>query len=332
VKHASARIATTHLDKQGEMFALSALESIVEHIAKAYLPMGVGHDPRIAPIGRVVSASVVRLTDEEYAVDGELEIFGPDEVVPLGDKDREITAGRFPHDAVIINSDYQFRNPEDQADVRALADIYGTVPGYEAKKAADPLAVLTLTIGKFVVGAIAVGYLARFGEDLHEASKSVLKRIFGRRNTLPEETLLRVIAAVQREGMPAYEIEIISSRPTDEVIDALLGADLALIDRALDEVIEPSTDIRRIVFEEHNGEISVSFAIRLDAVPLFPHLRAKGDQQRVVFEPQGRDNRVRLRLTDKQDERAPRPKEVRRTKAKRKVRSGKDDKGDHKRR
>src|SRR5256885_2323193 len=90
MKRVSARIATTHLDKQGEKMALSALESMAAHIAKTYVPMGVEHDPPIPPIGRIVSASVVQLTEEEYAVEGELEIFEPDEVVPLGDGGREL--------------------------------------------------------------------------------------------------------------------------------------------------------------------------------------------------------------------------------------------------
>jgi hypothetical protein len=60
-----------------------------------------------------------------------------------------------------------------------------------------------------------------------------------------------------------------------------------------------SAEIRRIVFEERNGEISILFAVRRDAVPLFPHLRIDGPQRRLIFKPYGRDNRVKIRLMDK---------------------------------
>src|SRR6266571_15652 len=84
MKIATARFASTHVDKQGEALALEALHDMVQQINSCYLPMGLEHDPRVPPIGRVSSAQVVRLEDGEWAVDGDVEIFEEGDHIPFG--------------------------------------------------------------------------------------------------------------------------------------------------------------------------------------------------------------------------------------------------------
>ncbi|HEY9152739.1 MAG TPA: hypothetical protein VIN60_07630 [Anaerolineales bacterium] len=88
--HAKIRMITTHIDKHNERFAPSALDDFVRSINQQYMPMGVEHDPRIPPIGRILSAHIEELEDGEYAVDGIAEMFESDKDIEFLDDGREI--------------------------------------------------------------------------------------------------------------------------------------------------------------------------------------------------------------------------------------------------
>ena len=67
--------ATSNVDNHGKAFSVEALKMLVEQINNSYMPMGVEHDPRIPPIGRIISAKLIKRDDGSYAVEGISEIF-----------------------------------------------------------------------------------------------------------------------------------------------------------------------------------------------------------------------------------------------------------------
>jgi len=79
--HTEIRMITSHVDKHSEKMALSALEDLVDLVNKQYTPMGIEHDPRIPPVGRVLSAHIEELEDGEFAVDGIAEVFEEGELL-----------------------------------------------------------------------------------------------------------------------------------------------------------------------------------------------------------------------------------------------------------
>jgi hypothetical protein len=182
-------LMTTHVDRHGDRMMLSALESALEQIHRTFVPLGVEHDPRIPPQGRLVRASIRKLEDGEYALDGEFELFEPQERVPLGPDDRQIPIRRFGDGEMHVEFDRLLRSELDQQDIKDIATLFRTEPTEEVKKSVDPLAILTVG-GAFVLGGIAAGVLSRIGEDAYEALKGKIKAFFERRNKAPEETLL----------------------------------------------------------------------------------------------------------------------------------------------
>ena len=56
---------------------------MVDQVKTAYIPMGIEHDPRIPPLGRVITAEITHLPDGEYALDAKVEVFEEGDVVPL---------------------------------------------------------------------------------------------------------------------------------------------------------------------------------------------------------------------------------------------------------
>ena len=70
MKKLQATMVSTHVDLEGERFAVEGLEPFAASVNQSYLPFTVEHDLRTAPIGRIASATIVRLDDGEFAIAG----------------------------------------------------------------------------------------------------------------------------------------------------------------------------------------------------------------------------------------------------------------------
>jgi hypothetical protein len=254
----TSNLGTTHIDRHGEQFTLSALESVATQINHSYIPVGVEHDPRIPPQGRVIRAWIVELADGHYALEGELELFEEGDVYGDLPEDRRIAKQGYSSGSSLgLSADRGLRHEHE---IEELAALLGTEAEEEIKKAFDPIAVLTVA-GAFVMGGIAGGFLPRLGEDAYDALKSKLKELFARRNKQPAETLLR-LALVVTADHGEIEIEVILSRPDDRSIEALLGNALTALDTILPELINSNRHVKRIVFEVVDGELQIRFGLR----------------------------------------------------------------------
>src|SRR4030065_241004 len=151
MKKLPARLTSTHIDRHNDRMALSALESLVTHINTAYLPVGIEHDPRIPPVGRIASAEIKELEDGEYAVDAILDIFESGDIIELTDSKRLLPI----HENIVgelhISYDRNFRNAEDQILIKEIGELFDARPQEEMKKALDPITVLTIG-GAFLRG------------------------------------------------------------------------------------------------------------------------------------------------------------------------------------
>jgi hypothetical protein len=268
MKRLHGTLTTTHIDRHGDRMMLSALESGLAQINQMFVPVGVEHDPRIPPQGRIVRAWSRELDDGEFALDGEFEMFEAGDELPLGPEGRELPIRRFPTDRMAIEYDMQLRSQPDREEIDALAALLSVEAEEEVKKSLDPLAILTLG-GAFALGGIAGGFLSRIGEDVYEVLKARLKTFFERRHSMPQETLLRLVFVVQHEGRDV-EVELVASRPDAQAIDDLLSRYLPTIDDALPALIASGPDLKRFVFEYADGKTVLKFAVRRDAVPIFP--------------------------------------------------------------
>jgi hypothetical protein len=61
-------MATSHKDLQGDILTEQALKSGIDVFHKFYLPINIRHDITKPPVGRIVSAEVVKLPDGESAL------------------------------------------------------------------------------------------------------------------------------------------------------------------------------------------------------------------------------------------------------------------------
>lgn len=273
MKRSEGVIATTLVDKQGDKLTRQALEDIADCMSKSLIPIGVEHDPREPPLGRISSGFVRPRDDGEFEAVAILELFEEDdEPLPASDA-REIVIRRHRADGLSISHDWTHRSPEDQADIAVISEVFGNPPQYEMKKAADPISVITIA-GAFVLGGIASGFLNEVGSDGWKFIKLRLAALFSRPKQEKGERLLSFRVLLEVEGTPV-EIEIIHTNPTPEEVDEFLDIGLSVIDSVMPYYLHNAKDVRRFVFEAKGKNVEIKFAVRRDCRPLAPSLRVK---------------------------------------------------------
>jgi hypothetical protein len=246
---------------------LSALEDGVRQINAGYLPFGVEHDPRIAPVGRVVAARIKKLEGGEYGLEGDIEIFESGDELPLPDNGRQIPLRAFPDDRLQVIYDMAFEDDESRAVITELSKQFRTEPIQELKKSIEPIAVLVIGGSAFILGQLARGFLNRLGKDGYEALKAGLSKILQYRKSRGKDTLLDVSLIIPIKGHNV-EVNILCKNPSAGMLHDILKEQLQRIDDALPNLLDPRHGIRKLVFEHENGNVHLRFAVRRDAVPL----------------------------------------------------------------
>jgi hypothetical protein len=263
----NARIMTTHLDRHGEQFLLSALQQIKKQIDNYIIPQGIDHDPRIQPIGRSLTAEVTKLEDGEYALDVLTEYF--DDLETIEDiKDKELVIHEYLLDDFEIRSDRNFRDETDKQLISEISNILqcSKPPEEEIKKALEPLSVIWIC-GAFVLGGISSGFFNKIGSDAFDLLKSKLATLFSKRKEGEKEKLLAFDFTITNKKC---NVEIILTNPTPDDIEKVMQEGFNRLDKILPKYFEIPTDkpIRKLVFENENGEeLKFKFGVRNDGIP-----------------------------------------------------------------
>jgi hypothetical protein len=262
MKRLEAVVATTNVDSHGERMTRGALDSLVVSIAQAYIPIGIEHDPRIPPQGRIASGFVRERPDGEFEAVTIMEVFEEDDDLSSVADAREIVIPAQRANGLTVSHDWTHRSDEDQADIDAIADVLKNEPVYEAKKAADPISIIAIA-GAFVLGGIASGVLGQIGVDGWNIIKEKLGRLFARKHVRTGEQLL-IFRALLKVGEKRIEVEAILTNPTPEELDRFLAGGLPALDRVLPIYLNNSPDIRRLVLAAKGDELELLFAVRKD--------------------------------------------------------------------
>jgi hypothetical protein len=256
---------TTHRDAHGDQLDGQTLREFAEQIKTAYLPLWTHHDPRIPPHGRVVDAYVERHPDDELALIGVVEEFESGPRPPL-DTARAMKIDKLPVD-LLISVDRTYRDKQSQALLSDLASILHVPIRPESKKALEPLSVLTLA-ATAVLGGIAGGFAARFGEDIYEQVKKKLALLFARRREKSDDFVFRYRAEIVVGGR-IVEVDFLATAPSEAQIDRIFKTHLAIADAKLMSYLPAHPDVRRVVFDASAAELKFSYAIRADVYPIF---------------------------------------------------------------
>jgi len=268
MKHFKGIIATSHVDRHNEVMPVETLEAMVEQVNKQYIPMGIEHDPRIPPLGRLVSARVLQLEDGEYGVEGIGEIFEPGDIIELQNDGREIILHGKVKENLYLRYDRNYRDREDQVIINELSNLFGSEPKEEIKKSLDPISILTIG-GAFVLGGIANGFLGKIGSDAYDSVKAKITKLLQKKAKKKEhEPLLIFSFWVSADGYH-LEVEAILTNPTSEDIDSFFKSGLNQLDSLVSLYFDKKIGLRRIITKYENKELNLLFGVRKDAVPMF---------------------------------------------------------------
>lgn len=255
-------LANTHLDKQGEILALGALEAMRDHIKEHLIPMGVEHDPRRPPVGRVLGAEIRELDDGTFALEGEGELFEPGDRIPLEIEGRAIPIIEPNPGEMIIGYDIHFRNESDQELVADLANRIGARARYDIKKAADPIAVLSI-VAVAVASAFLAGFVGKMGSDAWDK----LKELLTRKPQRAKEQLF-VFEFVVHNGEQRIVHRVILTDPTPELLDLLRTNGLESLEQQIPMYMRLADSLRIVVHNYDVNGLKPMFGIRRDGVPV----------------------------------------------------------------
>lgn len=233
---------------------------MVDQANSSYIPFGVEHDPRIAPLGRIRKARLIPMQDGQCAVEGDIEFFDPEETIPLAGTQRAVALPSLEEPA--IGYDRSYRDGVNQKIIRDVAKLLGSKPKQEFKKSLDPVSVLEI-LGLFIIGQFSGGFLQKVGADVFDSVKSKLKTLT---KTGPKGQLISFHFYAEHKNRKVA-VEVILTSPTPEDIQKFFNAHLPLLYEALNPVLE-TENLSKLVLESKSGKIELLHGVRSDAVPI----------------------------------------------------------------
>lgn len=253
-------ISSTHIDRHGDRLALSALEGIAAQVKRQYIPVGIEHDPRFPPMGRVVSARLVSASDGETVLEVEQELWadGDSPSTTIGDGREIPIEDRGP--GLYINYD---RSMSDATSKRLLLDLQAltTEPPQETfKKAFDPLVILEFIF----VGGLALGFLNRAGGDVYDGLKARLVEHYRSRPGSPQLDLVIMTECADRP----VELVVIYERPGSDGVAELFSNAGPAIDAIALESCRSEPNLGRVVIGWDGKHARHLYSVRRDAVPI----------------------------------------------------------------
>ena len=275
MKEERITISTTHVDRHGDRITLRAFRGLVDGSPGLYFPVGVEHDPRIAPVGRLKKLEIVELDDGEFALVGTSDLFEPGDDLAYDPRGKLLPKPRIEDEGAFLGYDRNLRDAESQRILADIGSLIGAKPEEEVKKALDPITVLTIGFA-FVIGQVASGFFTRLGEDGYNALKGALKKLLKIRDNEKQDRLLRFQALVQ-SGEEVVEVNVILTNPSAEDIDLWFSRGMRVLDEHVQRAFEAQEPLHSITYEYSEGELRLSFAVRKDGVPMFPKERKDGD-------------------------------------------------------
>jgi hypothetical protein len=265
MKRFEATLSSTAIDGHGEMMSRGALESAAAALKRNLISMGVEHDPRNPPIGRVTDAWVEDVENGLSLLKGVGELFEPGDSLPPN-VDKTIVEREYSRDKLILGFDRTYDNPDFEADIQAIVERFGTEPRLEIKKAVEPLSILTIG-GAFVLGAIASGFFGQIGADAYLWLKTHLGRLIEKQRQTTKEQLLVFEFSVTCEGHRVLVQTILPSPKSDD-IDAFLRRAIYELDRIPPDWFNPVQYLSRLVYFFENGKLEFKYAVRTDGFPI----------------------------------------------------------------
>ena len=278
MKRSKVIMLTTHVDSHYEHPSRRSLQLMADDLKSDWLPLWYEHDPRIPPSGRVIDGYLEELEDGELALVGIVEQFEAHDVLPF-DNSRAMKIVRAPAE-VTVEFDRSYRDRKSQALIVDLANLLGTEARSQAKKAHEPLSILTLTV-QATLGGIVGAVAKTVTDDIWLKLKKKISLALVRRRDKGKEYVFqwRFVVIV---GGREIEVDLLATAPSESQLDRIFHRHLAATDAILLAWLPKHPEIRRVVFDVGGTEPRFSYALRSDVVTIYDGPEPEHDSQKAV--------------------------------------------------
>jgi hypothetical protein len=269
MKIISGILATDGVDSHGERLSPELLRQIVESRAGVYVLATYEHDIRVPPIGRCARSELQMLDNGRLAVVVETEVFEEsDQPGQLIGDGREVILPYQRLQGVKLSLD---RADATHPDGKELCEgIRSAIPAatveLASKKNLEPISVLAIAFGTYVLGSISSGYLKEIGKDGWIATKAAWAKYFG---NAPRKDRLFDLVFVVRDGDRECELHVVAMNPSPAVTEQMLTKVASMLDSKLHTMLIREHRVSRLVFDFQGDELCLRYGINADAVP-FP--------------------------------------------------------------
>jgi hypothetical protein len=269
----SIRIATTHHRSDHPPVTLDHLKQDLDMIDHVIIPVYSVYDPRQPPIGRVISGTIVGLEDGEYALDVNVELFGPDFIPECGDNgDKRVAIVNKPVGKFDVWCSACFVTPEKAAYLSEIATILETSPSYRSNTGMpqEDLPVIIISIGMLPFGYIADTISKRLGcEKVHRLLEKLTLMFTLPEENLPESLLIFDLEVADRQGR-SLVVEVIMTNPSGKAINSFFSGGLGELNRILPPYYLSRLHPKKIVMNYCEGRFRVLYAIQKQGIPMIP--------------------------------------------------------------
>jgi hypothetical protein len=237
------------------------------------IPVFSAHDPRQPPIGRVISGVIVILDDGEYALDVNVELFGPDFIPKSGSPgDKRVVMINKPRGKFGIWSNATSPTPEKTELVQEISNILRTPVSYRSSEEMlqEELPVMIIGIGMLRFGYLAGTFLRRLGsEKIHQLEEKLTLLFTAPGENLPD-SLLIVDLDVTDKQKRSMVIEVIMTNPRGNDVISFFSGGLGELDRILPPYFLSRLHPEKIVMNYRDGKFRVLYAIQKQGIPMIP--------------------------------------------------------------
>jgi len=258
-------IATTRVDRHYTRISRGAFEDTVSTSDGRYKPILIEHDWRIPPVGRWWPAEVVAEPDGEFSLVAENELFEPgDENLPCTDG-REFKPIAPREKEVAISVGPEFLTVEGKPLIQELGRLTGRRPGFEARKSAEPPDVVVISVGVFILGQVAQGFVQALTADVYAQIKRAIGSLFATRARPEREQHLKLDLFFERQGV---QVMLIQADTTPIGVEAALGRGITELDELLPALLADIPELRLVVTEYTPRGVRICYGLRRDGIPL----------------------------------------------------------------
>lgn len=250
----------------------------LENYKDIYIPITIGHDVRNPPVGRSWPTAITVDDDGTHLLQADGEVFEESDdldLIPKGKRVVRIQAEEVETFQALGNQ--TFEEDENRADLYRELQRLGSGEASQAyrENSVDPISLLMLGCGVFVLQGISNGFFSKLGEDLYESLKLKLKAIYGREPLKAKEQLLLFKFFVNNSAGRTVEVDIVITNPSYEDIDGFFDFVPAMLDTLLPQIPLDDLDLCRVVFSYQFTELKVLYGLRSDSIPVMLYYREK---------------------------------------------------------